>query len=485
MRRSVGTALLAVVLAIAIVAAACATNPVTGKREFVLMTESQEIAMGQEADEQIVAQYGLYPDQELQAYVSGIGMRMAALSHRPHLEWHFRVLDTEVVNAFAVPGGYIYLTRGILAHFNSEAELAMVIGHEIGHVTARHSVQQYSRQLLIVGGILIGAVASEKFRRYAPLALIGTQLLFLKFSRDQERQSDDLGVLYGWRSGYDPDEFDNFFETLGRMKEESGGGGGLPGFLSTHPSTPNRVKDVRAEGLRIRQAEPRSGQLVVGRDQYLAKIDGLVYGQDPRQGYVEGNTFYHPSMRFSFNRPDGWSVNNLATMVQMMPEAEDAFISFTLEQGQGDAKSAFDKIVSENELKVSDSAASRVNGLQAYHGSCVYEDDEDNVLWLRVSSIVKDGNCYNFIAASKPADFNRYAPSFDSTIRSFANLTDRNKLNRQPRKISIQRVGQNQTMERFLTQNGVITGLLNDALLINAKHRTDQVGGNTMMKLIK
>ena len=483
MRRSVGIALLAAALAVALLAAACATNPVTGKREFVLMTESQEIAMGREADEQIVAQYGLYPDQELQAYVSEVGMRMAALSHRPHLEWHFRVLDTEVVNAFAVPGGYIYMTRGILAHFNSEAELAMVIGHEIGHVTARHSVQQYTRQLLIMGGILVGAAANERFRKYAPLALIGSQLLFLKFSRDQERQADDLGVRYGYSGGYDPNEFDNFFETLGRMKEESGGGG-LPGFLSTHPSTPNRVKDVRAEGQRIRKAEPRSGQMVVARDRYLEKIDGLVYGPDPRQGYVEGNTFYHPSMRFRFDRPGGWGLSNLATMVQMVPEDEDAFITFTLEQGQSNPQTAFDKIVSENELKVSDSAASRVNGLQAYHGSCVYEDD-DNVLWLRVSSIAKDGNCYNFIAASKPADFNRYAPSFDATIRSFGNLTDRSKLGKQPRRIAIQRVGQNQTAERFLTQNGVVSGLLNDALLINAKRRNDQVGGNTVMKLIR
>ncbi len=485
MRKAFSFLLLLAALASAIVITSCATNPVTGKREFVLMTESQEISMGREADQEIIAQYGLYPDPDLQAYVDGIGQEMAALSHRPHLEWHFRVLDTHVVNAFAVPGGYIYLTRGILAHLNSEAELAMVVGHEIGHVTARHSVRQYTRQMVVMGGLLIGMAASEKFRKYAPLALIGVQLLFLKYSRDQERQADDLGVLYGYSGGYDPDQFDDFFATLNRMKEESGGGSGLPGFLSTHPNTPNRINDVRNESKRVMAEKPSTRPLAVGREEYLSHIDGLVYGEDPRQGYAEGNTFHHPNLRFSFDYPSGWELTNLASAVQVKPSSDDAFLSLTINSDATNPQQAFDNIVSENDLSVLDTNTRSVNGMSAYHGVCSYTDSDDTNLQLRISCIEKDGKIYTFLGACEPSKYNRYSRSFENTIWSFNSLTDRGKLNRQPMRISMSRVGQDQTVERFLLNNGVQSKFLDQALLINARKRSDRVGGNTMMKLIK
>jgi len=485
MHKVVRFVLLFAALASALIIISCATNPVTGKREFVLMTESQEISMGHDADQEIVAQYGLYPDPELQAYVNGIGQEMAALSHRPHLEWHFRVLDTPVVNAFAVPGGYIYLTRGILAHLNSEAELAMVVGHEIGHVTARHSVKQYTRQIVLMGGLLIGMAASEKFRKYAPLAMVGVQLLFLKFSRDQERQSDDLGVLYGYSAGYDPNQFDDFFATLNRMKEESGGGIGLPGFLSTHPNTPNRIKDVQAECKRVMTEKPATGQLAVDRDEYLRRIDGLVYGDDPRQGYTEGSSFHHPNLRFSFDYPSGWELANLASAVQIKPSSDDAFLSLTISSDARDPQQAFDNIVSENDLSVLDANTRSVNGMRAYHGVCSYTDSDDNSLQLRISCIEKDGNIYNFLGACEPSAYNRYGDAFERTIWSFNNLTDHSKLNRQPMRISISRVGQTQTVEKFLLNSGVQSRFLDQALLINARKRSDRVGGNMMMKLIK
>jgi predicted Zn-dependent protease len=439
--------------------------------------------MGHDADQEIIAEYGLYPDTELQAYVDGVGQRMAALSHRPHLEWHFRVLDTPVVNAFAVPGGYIYITRGILAHINSEAELAMIVGHEIGHVAARHTVTQYSKQVLIMGGILVGMAASEKFRKYAPLAIIGVQLLFLKFSRDQERQADDLGVLYGYSAGYDTNEFDDFFTTLNRMSEESGGGG-LPGFLSTHPNTPNRIADVQAECQRIRTETPPTGQLAVGHDEYLHRIDGLVYGEDPRQGYTEGNAFYHPNLRFQFDYPSGWELSNMASAIQIKPSSGDAFISLSVNSEARDPQQAFNSIVSENNLTVDDTRTDRVNGLPAYHGVCSYAEG-DTSLRVRVTCVEKDGNIYNFLGACTPSDYNRYGKNFESTIWSFKNLTDGSKLNCQPMRISVRQVGRNETAEKFLLDNGVESKLLDTALLINAKRRGDQVGGNTLMKLIR
>src|SRR5215204_2119430 len=209
----------------------CARNPVTGKRQVVLMTEEQEIAMGKEADPQIIAQYGLYEDKALQEFITKKGLEMAAISHRPKLEYQFKIVDSPVINAFAVPGGYVYFTRGIMAHFNNEAEFAGVLGHEIGHIAARHSVEQQRNSILGQIGILAGVVIAPDLAQFAETASQGLGILLLKFSRDAERESDRLGVEYSSKIGYDAKEMAGFFQTLERKSTESGQGE-LPGFLS-------------------------------------------------------------------------------------------------------------------------------------------------------------------------------------------------------------------------------------------------------------
>jgi predicted Zn-dependent protease len=223
----------------------CATNPVTGKREFVLLSEQDEIRMGQETDPQIVEMYGVYDDEDLAEYIENLGQQMAKVSHRPQLNYEFKIMDSPVVNAFAVPGGYVYFTRGILAYLNNEAELAGVMGHEIGHITARHSAKQYSKAQLVQVGLGLGSVLSEVFSQYAGMVSQGIGLLFLKFSRNDEREADDLGVEYSSRVGYDAREMANFFNTLNRM---GSGKGSLPDFLSTHANPENRVGAVRSVG---------------------------------------------------------------------------------------------------------------------------------------------------------------------------------------------------------------------------------------------
>src|SRR5688572_21507744 len=191
----------------------CAVNPVTGKKQVSLMSEAQELALGAESDPQIIAQFGLYEDAEMKSFIEKHGQEMAAISHRPNLQFHFRILDSPVVNAFAVPGGYVYFTRGIMAHFNNEAEFAGVLGHEIGHVTARHSVDQYTKstiaQVLMIGGLIV----SKELRAFANEANMAMQLMFLKYSRDHESQSDELGVEYSTKIGYDAREMAGFFNT--------------------------------------------------------------------------------------------------------------------------------------------------------------------------------------------------------------------------------------------------------------------------------
>ncbi len=178
------------ILAITLFFYGCAVNPVTGKKQISFMSEAAEIAQGQQSDPIIVAQYGLYDNQEIQDFINEKGQQMAAISHRPNLDYEFKVLDSDVVNAFAVPGGYIYFTRGILAHFNNEAQFAGVLGHEIGHIAHRHSAQQYTKQMLSQIAFIGGMVASPKFREFAGEAMQGMELLFLKFSRTNESESD-------------------------------------------------------------------------------------------------------------------------------------------------------------------------------------------------------------------------------------------------------------------------------------------------------
>ena len=206
------------------------------------MSVAQEKALGASYDPQVVSQFGVYNDEKLQKFISEKGKKMAAISHRPGLDYQFKVVDSPVVNAFAVPGGYVYFTRGIMAHFNNEAEFAGVLGHEIGHVTARHSAKQYSQQMLAQLGFVVGMVASEKFRQYSDLASVGLQLMFMKFSRGHESQSDKLGVEYSTAIGYNAHEMANFFKTIERIQVQAGAS--VPTMLSTHPDPGDRYNRV-------------------------------------------------------------------------------------------------------------------------------------------------------------------------------------------------------------------------------------------------
>src|SRR4029077_11437358 len=193
-------------------AAGCALNPATGAGQLMLISEPQEIAMGRDYDQQVAASIGLYADNAWQHWIQQFGAQLPATSERPNLPWTFHIVDDPVVNAFALPGGYIYVTRGILAHLTSEAELGGVVGHEIGHVTARHSVSQLSKQQLAQLGLAVGSIASPDFGRYAGLAGQALGVLFLKYSRDNESQADDLGLRYMRRANYDPREMPHVFE---------------------------------------------------------------------------------------------------------------------------------------------------------------------------------------------------------------------------------------------------------------------------------
>src|SRR5881296_2719697 len=291
---------------VAVVVVGCAVNPATGARQLMLISESQEIAMGRDYDQQVTASIGLYSDTAWQGWIQQFGARLAATSERPNLPWTFHVVDDPVVNAFALPGGYIYVTRGILAHLNSEAELAGVVGHEIGHVTARHSASQMTKQQLAQVGLVVGSIASSEFGRYAGLASQALGVLFLKYSRDNESQADDLGLRYMRRGNYDPREMPHVFEMLERVSSAQGGGR-VPEWLATHPNPENRRGRIEQE---IATGPQNFTGTLVNRDSYVQRLDGLVYGENPRDGYFKGAQFFHPDLRFRLSFPEGWSTSN-------------------------------------------------------------------------------------------------------------------------------------------------------------------------------
>ena len=465
----------------------CSRNPVTGKNELMLMSESQELALGKESDPQIVAAYGLYPDDEIQAFINTKGKEMAAISHRPHLDYQFRVLDSPVVNAFAVPGGFVYFTRGILAHFNNEAEFAGVLGHEIGHITARHSAKQYSKQMLGQLIFIGGMIASEDFRNYADVAGAGMQLLFLKFGRDDESQSDKLGVDYSSQIGYDAHEMADFFNTLERMTEQAGGGS-IPTFMSTHPDPGDRNRKVH-EMATVWQTTNSVSNLAVNRDSYLKMIDGIVYGEDPRQGYVENDYFYHPELKFQFPVPREWNTANSPSQFQMAPQDGKALMVLTLAQGNS-PKDAAQQMIQENQLTVIESSTVRVHGNNAYAmiSEAIPEStDAQRAEPLRLMTyFIQYGQyIYKLNGISRKADFNDYFSTFQYSMKNFRALTDPTKLNKAPTRIKIVTADRTETLQELLTRKGMDTEKMAELSLINGMELTEVVQKGSLIKTLR
>lgn len=459
----------------------CAINPVTGKRELMLISEQDEINMGREYDPQITAMYGVYDDAALQKYVDEIGQRMVKISHRPNLKFEIKVMDSPVVNAFAVPGGYLYITRGILAYLNSEAEMAGVMGHEIGHVTARHSAKQQSKAQLAQIGLAAGSVFIEGFDQYAGLAGNAVGLLFLKFGRDDESQADDLGVQYSTKVGYDSHQMADFFHVLDELS--GGNNGGLPDFLSTHPNPADRV--VTVNKLTDKEEKKYPGQkFVINRDIYLNHINGIVFGNDPRQGFVENDVFYHPELRFEFPTPKEWKINNLPTQVQMISKDEQAVMVFKMEPVE-DEKQAASDFITKNKLTVASQKALKVHGADAQEVIATVNTNQ-GILQLMAYFIQKGKNVYSFIGYSTQANFANYDLTFKTTMTGLKTLTDKNKINRQPDRIRVKKVASATTLENALKSFGISgDDLKKHALLNGAMKLTDKVNAGMLLKTIE
>jgi predicted Zn-dependent protease len=461
----------------------CARNPVTGKKQVVLMSEKDEIAMGREADPQIIAQFGLYDDTAIQNFVSAKGEQIVAISHRPNLDFNFRVLNSEVINAFATPGGYVYFTRGIMAYLNSEADFAGVLSHEIGHITHRHAVAQQRNQILGQIGVIAGVILVPQLGNMLGTMSTGLQLLLLKYSRDAEREADELGVEYSSKIGYDAHEMAKFFNTLARQRVGTEAAE-LPEFLSTHPDPGDRYTTVnRLAGewqTKLNLTNP-----VINRNIYLRRIEGLIYGEDPKEGFKQDNVFYHPVLRFQFPIPLNWNYQNTPQMVQMAPQDGKALLMLRLAPGNS-LQSATDSILLMYQLRTLDRRNITVNGLPAVLLIADQQPQDPNQPVLRTQSyIIEHGdNIYHLIGVSTQADFNNYVNSFNYSMQGFRTLTDPAIINKKADRIRIRTVGSSMTVAQFFRQQNVPEAKLEEYAILNGMQLTDNLTAGTLIKVI-
>lgn len=317
--------------------AACSTNPATGKRQFNIVSESQELAIGQQSHREIIEQFGVYDEKpELNRLVARIGRELATKSERPNLPWTFTVLDSPMVNAMALPGGYIYVTRGMLERINSEDELAGVIGHEIAHVTARHSAQQISKQQLAQFGMVLGAVVAgpEVYQQYGQLAELGLGLLFQRYSRQHETEADLLGTGYMAEANYHPIGAERMLMTLQRLDKNPSGG--IDRYFMSHPDPAKRVRDVRAKITEMGGMVSSGAFEAPDRDEYVRLLDGSITGNSTEHTVIRNGVVYDRGHGIVIRAPQGWTATTApGVLFAMTPSNKQGSSYFVAQEVNG------------------------------------------------------------------------------------------------------------------------------------------------------
>lgn len=460
--------------------AACAVNPATGERQFSLVSESQEVAMGQQGKADVERSIGVYRDPALESYLSDLGTRIARTTERPDLPWSFQIADEPVVNAFALPGGPIFIARGILPYFNSEAELVSVLGHEMGHVTARHSAQQMTRSQLAGLGLGVASALDSRVAKFAGAASAGLGLLMLKYGRDAESQADALGFRYGLNSGWDMRDGTKMFNTLSRVS--GGPDQRLPEWQSSHPAPEGRAERNDQRVAAARAAGTNFDALRVDRNGYLRRLEGLVFGEDPRAGYFEGTQFYHPTLRFEFAFPSGWKTQNGTEAVAGISAAKDAIVTLS-GAGAESPQATGQKFAAQQGLTAGQGQSLTINGLSAW--TVRFEaQTEQGVLGGRATWIALDGTTYQILGYGAQANAAANDPLFLQVARSFGRLTDAAKINVSPKRVHLVTLRTAQTIVEVGRANG--NRIPDEELAAINGVRVDQViGAGTLVKIVR
>ena len=470
---------------------ACVTepSPVTGEPQHYGMSWQQELSIGKEADVQIRRQFGVYDDPELEAYVNRVADAVLAESdfndgdtpaRYQGTEFTFRVLDSPVVNAFALPGGYVYVTRGILAHMDNEAQLAVVLGHEIAHVAARHASRQALRTQFSQLGLVAGAILGEELlnqpgaaRNIVELGGAGLQLMLLKYGRDAEREADRLGVGYAARQGYAVGEAAGFFRSLGRLSERQHA---IPTWQASHPDPGERAETIRALSEELR-ARTRIEQ--TRRSEFLRELDGMIVGNDPRQGYEADGRFFHPEMRFQFGIPDGWQLINERSAVALLAPGQKAVAVLTLSDADSPRAAAKTlagsegiRVLREGRVREAEFPTRRV---VAVAGELVLIND----------FIADQGRVFSFAGYGPKGTFDEHESAILSTLGSFAALEDPSRLEVEPARLAVSEAPRTAPLGS-LVQGDELSGIsVADMLLMNQLDQESTVEKGRLIKTLR
>jgi predicted Zn-dependent protease len=424
-------ALLPLLLAAALAACASVENPVTGRTERTVMDENQELTVGREQHQQVLAEYGVVKDSRVQAYVNEVGQRLARSSDRPNLKWTFTVLDSPEINAFALPGGYVYITRGIMAYMDSEADLAGVMGHEIGHVTARHGAQRATREqtagLGVLAASVLGAVlgVGDLAQQVSQGVAAG---YVARYSREQELQADQLGARYLARAGYNPRNMVDVIRLLKSQEQfaaevarsEGRQVSQAPTWLASHPTNDQRLRDIQ-QIVSQTAGGPYGDD---GHERYLRIVDGLAFGESPEQGVTRGRHFFHEALGFAITAPAGWRVQNQADAVALVnPQGNAGLILKTVPAQAGRTP---DEIVRTG-LRLDNPRTDRysVNGLPATHVVGVRRDERGNTTPVEATVVAGPGgrNYALIYGAADPGSLERNRRLLQEAESSFRPMT--------------------------------------------------------------
>lgn len=456
----------------------CALNPVTGHADFVMMSESQELALGRQADEQVKKQYQVYPSKALQDYVNGVGQKLAQKSHRPTLQYHFMVLDSTEINAFALPGGYVYITRGIMAYLNSEAELAAVLGHEIGHVTSRHGVRQQSAAQATNIGLTIASIFVPQINTMGGQNLsnlVGGALLS-GYGRDHELEADRLGADYLARSEYDPQAIIKVIGVLKNQelqdavlaKQEGREPRRYHGLFASHPDNDTRLQQAVGEADKQTVSHPYEGH-----EEYLQATEGMVFNDNSEQGVLRNNAFYQATLGIGLQFPADWQVHNLPkSLIAISPKGE-AKLQMKLDEKPVGTPEEYAKRSTDGAT----TEALEINGLKA--AIATKNNAIQGVIYLNEQAYVIQGE------AKTEAEFTPYRAAVIATIKSFHRLAGEETKLAKPLTLHKVRAQQGDTFAK-LAEHSVLGKSAESYLrLINARYPDGEAKTGELIKVVE
>jgi predicted Zn-dependent protease len=463
-------------------------NPVTGRHELMLVSESDEVRLGREGAEQVAAEMGIFPAPPLTAYVAAVGARVAAHSPRAGVAWRFEIVDQQAPNAFALPDGHIYVSRGLLALTNSEDELAGVLAHEVVHVAARHHAQQQTRAAgvgllalpAVVAGSLLGGPMGQAVE--APVLLLGSGIV-ASYGRDQEREADHFGQRLAAEAGYDPSALAAFLATLERWSAARESGSQEAGFFDTHPSTPERVANARANAASIEL--PRTAGIAPDAAAFLGRLDGLLVGPNPAEGVFDGQRFLHPDLDFTLRFPDDWRVANERSVVAAS-SPDGRATSMMQVQSQGDdpqaaARAMLAALSRETTVDLRRSGPLEIGGRRAFRAEAVARGARGPTA-LHLTWIAHRGAIFLVAGVADAAAAQASWGAFDAISASFRPLRDEERDSIRELSLRLVRARAGESLDAAARRGGSAWGTRQVAIA-NACDPNEPLSGDEVLKI--